>query len=142
MIPLVELALETAMRCGELLIFLWNHIDLNAQIALLLMTKNKMTRDVPLSRRTVAILAAPPRLNGDIVFPLYYMTMYNCFTDACKRAGITNLHYHDLRYTATSRLTARPPNVIELTSVTGHQKIQMLKRYHHPKAAVKAQELG
>lgn len=142
MIPLVELALETAMRRGELLTLQWTHIDLNAQTALLPLTKNGTTRVVPLSRRAVAILAALPRLNGDVVFPISYMTMHNCFTDACKRAGIMNLHFHDLRHTATSRLAEKLPNVIELASVTGHQTIQMLKRYYHPKAEAMARKLG
>lgn len=50
--------------------------------------------------------------------------------------------YHDLRHTATSRLAEKLPNVIELAAVTGHQTIQMLKRYYHPKAEALAQKLG
>jgi integrase len=70
------------------------------------------------------------------------MTMHNWFVDACKRAGIENLHFHDLRHTATSRLSEKLPNVIELAAVTGHQTLQMLKRYYHPKAEVLALKLG
>jgi integrase len=70
------------------------------------------------------------------------MVVNNCFVAACERAGIVDLHFHDLRHTATSRLAERLPNVIELASVTGHQTIQMLKRYYHPKAEVLAQKLG
>lgn len=70
------------------------------------------------------------------------MTMHNCFVDACKRAEIVNLRFHDLRHTATSRLAEKLPNVIELAAVTGHQTIQMLKRYYHPKAEALAMKLG
>lgn len=142
MIPLVTLALETAMRRGELLALRWENVNLMAQTALLPITKNGTTRIVPLSRKAVAILEDLPNKGCGPVFPISYMTMQNCFVDACKRAGITNLHFHDLRHTATSRLAEKLPNVIELAAVTGHQTIQMLKRYYHPKAEALAQKLG
>lgn len=142
MVPLVTLALETAMRRGELLALRWEHIDLSAQTALLPMTKNGTARVVPLSRKAVAVLAELPRLEEGLVFPISHMTMHNCFRDARERAGIKNLHFHDLRHTATSRLAEKLPNVIELASVTGHQTIQMLKRYYHPNAEALAQKLG
>lgn len=142
MAPLVLLALETAMRRGELLSMRWENVNLQAQTALLPMTKNGTARVVPLSRRAVAILQALSGTDTGPVFPISYMVVNNCFVDACKRARIVDLHFHDLRHTATSRLAEKLPNVIELASVTGHQTIQMLKRYYHPKAEVLAQKLG
>lgn len=134
MVPLVLLALETAMRRGELLSMRWDNVNLTAQTALLPMTKNGTARIVPLSKEAIAVLRA---LLGGITgptFPLSYMV----FVKACNRAGIVDLHFHDLR----SRLAEKLPNVIELASVTGHQTIQMLKRYYHPKAELLAQKLG
>jgi integrase len=142
MVPLVKLALETAMRRGELLGLRWENINLEAQTAFLPMTKNGSSRVVPLSTRAIAILEALPNKGQGQVFPISYMTMNNCFVAACERAGITNLRFHDLRHTATSRLAEKLPNVIELASVTGHQTIQMLKRYYHPSAEVLAKKLG
>ncbi|MFC7289613.1 tyrosine-type recombinase/integrase [Herminiimonas glaciei] len=142
MIPLVTLALETAMRRGELLALRWENVNLKAQTALLPMTKNGTNRIVPLSRKAVTILETIRNERHGAVFLISYMTANNCFVDACKRAGITNLHFHDLRHTATSRLAEKLPNVIELAAVTGHQTIQMLKRYYHPKAEALAQKLG
>jgi integrase len=142
MVPLVSLALETAMRRGELLALRWEHVNLSAQTAYLPITKNGTSRVVPLSKKAVAILDSLPRHDSGTVFPLSYMVVNNCFVAACERAGIVDLHFHDLRHTATSRLAERLPNVIELASVTGHQTIQMLKRYYHPKAEVLAQKLG
>ena len=142
MVPLVTLALESAMRRGELLALQWENVNLVAQTALLPLTKNGSSRVVPLSRKAVAILEKLPN-HGTIgpVFPISYMTMHNCFVDACRRGGIDNLHFHDLRHTATSRLAEKLPNVIELAAVTGHQTIQMLKRYYHPKAEALARKL-
>lgn len=142
MAPLVALALETAMRRGELLSMRWENVNLQAQTVLLPLTKNGTARVVPLSKKAVAVLEALPNSSTGLVFPISYMVVNNCFVDACKRAQIANLHFHDLRHTATTRLAEKLPNVIELASVTGHQTIQMLKRYFHPKAEVLAQKLG
>jgi integrase len=143
MVPLVMLALESAMRRGELLSLRWENINLAVQTAFLPLTKNGTARTVPLSKKAVAILEGLPNC-GTVgpVFPISHMTMHNCFVAACHRAGITDLRFHDLRHTATSRLAEKLPNVIELAAVTGHQTIQMLKRYYHPRAEVMAQKLG
>lgn len=62
-VPLVQLALETAMRRGELLSLRWENVNLMAQTALLPMTKNGTARIVPLSKKAVAILEA---LQGEV----------------------------------------------------------------------------
>lgn len=142
MVPLVMLALETAMRRGELLSMRWENVNLSGQTVLLPLTKNGSARVVPLSKKAVAVLSQLPRPDDGSVFPISHMTMQNCFVHACKRADITNLRFHDLRHTATTRLAEKLPNVIELASVTGHQTIQMLKRYYHPKAEMLALKLG
>lgn len=142
MVPLVLFALETAMRRGEILSLLWENINLSNQTATLPLTKNGTKRIVPLSLKAVHILKQlNPKPEG-VVFPISHMTMHNCFTDACKRAEIKDLHFHDLRHTATTKLAEKLPNVIELASVTGHQTIQMLKRYYHPNAQLLAKKLG
>lgn len=142
MVPIVLLALETAMRRGEILALRWENVDLKSQTALLPMTKNGTTRIVPLSKKAVSILEGLQRGQGGVVFPISYMTLNNCFVHARQRAGIKNLHFHDLRHTATTRLAEKLPNLIELAAVTGHQTIQMLKRYYHPKAEALALKLG
>jgi integrase len=58
MVPLVQLALETAMRRGELLAMEWKHINLEAQTVFLPMTKNGTSRTVPLSTKAVEILVS------------------------------------------------------------------------------------
>jgi integrase len=58
----------------------------------------------------------------------------------CEAAGqdphpemLIDLRFHDLRHIATSRLAKFYPNVIELSMVTGHSDLKMLKRYYHTK---------
>jgi integrase len=54
---------------------------------------------------------------------------------------LLDLHFHDLRHEATSRL-ADKLQMHELMKVTGHKTSRMLARYYHPKAEDLARKLG
>lgn len=143
MAPLAALAIETAMRQGELLALTWGDINLPKRIARLKDTKNSEPRDVPLSNRAFEILMALPRQlgNADPLFPLKQDVVIRTFRDACRAAGIENLKFHDLRHEATSRICDRLP-MHEAMRVTGHKTPSMLMRYYHPKAEDLARKLG
>lgn len=140
--PVIVVALETAMRRGELLALRWEHVNLERRTALLPDTKNGTRRIVPLSARAVETLRALPRSIDGRVFPISVPALHLRFKLGCKRAGITGLHFHDLRHTATTRLADKLTNIAELSAVTGHKSLQMLKRYYHPNAEVLAAKLG
>lgn len=140
--PLVQFALETAMRRGELLSLTWENVDLRRRIARLPETKNGEARTVPLSSRAVAVLESLPRSLDGRVFPVSAQSLKEVWLTALRRAGLTDLHFHDLRHEATSRLAERLPNVVELSAVTGHKDLRMLKRYYHPRAEDLARKLG
>lgn len=140
--PLVILALETAMRRGEMLSMLWEHVDLERQVVFLPLTKNGTSRHVPLSSRAVHTLMTLGRSADGRVFPIGIAAMEAAFLRAVRRAELDGLHFHDLRHTAASRMASKLPNVIELAAVTGHTSLQMLKRYYHPNATDLARKLG
>lgn len=140
--PIVQFALETAMRRGELLALRWENVDLEKRVALLPETKNGEARTVPLSSRAAAILEALPRPPDGRVFPITGNALRLVWARATRRARIRNLRFHDLRHEATSRLAGKLPNVIELSAVTGHKTLAMLKRYYHPRADELARKLG
>ncbi len=140
--PIIVLALETAMRQGELLALRWEHVSLDRRTALLLDTKNGSRRVVPLSTRAIDTLRTLPRSLNGAVFPISKPALHLRFTLACKRAGITGLRFHDLRHTATTRIASKLPNLVELSAVTGHKSLQMLKRYFHPDAEALAAKLA
>ncbi|OCX73846.1 tyrosine-type recombinase/integrase [Acidithiobacillus thiooxidans] len=53
---------------------------------------------------------------------------------ALAQATISGLTFHDLRHEATSRLFEKGFNTVEVSAITGHKTLQMLKRYTHLKA--------
>lgn len=141
-LPAVQLALATAMRRGELLALEWQHVDLASCTALLPLTKNGRARTVPLSSRALAVMQALPSPHKGRVLKIRAEALHAAFARARVRSGLRDLHFHDLRHTAATRMAARLPNVIELAAVTGHQTVQMLKRYYHPDAQALAKKLG
>ncbi|WP_057034149.1 tyrosine-type recombinase/integrase [Burkholderia pseudomallei] len=85
--------------------------------------------------------ALPHSFDGKVI-PVKGNTPHAAFRKACKRADIKDLHWHDLRHTAITRLAQKLPNVIELAAVSGHRSLAMLKRYYHPSATELARKLG
>jgi integrase len=143
MAELANLAIETAMRQGELLALTPADVDLDKRIARLRDTKNSEPRDVPLSPRAVEILRALPRpiKETDPLFPVPQDQVIRTFRAVCDDLGIEDLRFHDLRHEATTRLCARLP-MHEAMRVTGHKTPSMLMRYYHPKAEDLARKLA
>ncbi len=157
--PIVVIALETAMRMSEILSLRWECIDIESQVAHLPATKNGTSRDVPLSKKAVKTLNALTRSKDGRVFPTTQSALKQSWQRAVERARnaymseceerqidiheklLTNLHFHDLRHEATSRL-AEKLALHELMKVTGHKDTRMLARYYHPKASDLAAKLG
>jgi integrase len=142
LLAVVRFALETAMRQGEILGLTWKHVDLNRRIAVLSETKNGTSRTVPLSSVAVEVLRGVPRSVGGRVFPTSQNALRLAFPRACKRAEIEDLRFHDLRHEATSRLFEKGFNPMEVSTITGHKTLQMLKRYTHLRAEDLAKRMG
>lgn len=141
--PSVTLAVETAMRQGELLALEWKNIDLKRRLALLPITKNGETRVVPLSPAALKALKALPRSLSGRVIPVGRVTLYSAFGAACQRAEIADMTFHDLRHEALSRLAERDDfSVLELAAISGHKTLQVLKRYTHLQAEKLAAKLA
>ena len=141
-LPLVKLALETAMRRSELLGLRWEHIDIGRRTIFLQLTKNGTSRTVPLSTSAIQILTQMPHNLDGRVFPVTHEVVSQAFNRARKRAAIKDVRFHDLRHMAITRLAEKLPNLIELSAVSGHKSLAMLKRYYHPNPELLAEKLG
>lgn len=139
---IVQLAIETGMRRSELLSIEWDNVDLENRFVLLPDTKNGDSRAVPLSTRALMILEGIDKHPSGKVFLTRADSVSQAFNRACKRAGLENLRFHDLRHECTSRLFEKGLNTMEVSAITGHKTLSMLKRYTHLKASDLALKLG
>lgn len=146
LLPAVQLALETAMRQGELLSMEWQHVNIKRRLVMLLdqdKIKNEEARAVPLSKAALEVLKGLPRDIHGAVLPVQRMTLFHAFSAACKRAGIMDFHFHDLRHEALSRVAELGKfSMLEMAAISGHKTLQMLKRYTHLHAEDLAKKLG
>ena len=142
MLPLVKFALETAMRRGEILGLRWECVDLQKRIAFIPLTKNGESRTVPLSSGAIELLRTLPIDLKGRVFPLTGRQVSAAMERARIKAKLDDWHFHDLRHMAITRLAEKLPNLIELSAVSGHKSLAMLKRYYHPNPELLAEKLG
>ena len=140
----IELAVETAMRREELCSLTWADVDMKSRVAHLRTTKNGESRDVPLTSKAIELLSKQVRpLHGGSVLRINSGTLSQAFKRVCRRAKISDFHWHDLRHEATSRLAELLGNdVMALAAITGHKTLQMLKRYTHLRAEDLARRLA
>jgi integrase len=142
LLPIVQFALETAMRQSEIVRLRWQHVNLKRRTAFLPDTKNGESRTVPLSSVAVDVLKALPRsINGEVFPGVTTESIKKAFIRAVRHAGIEDLHFHDLRHEATTRLFEQGLTILEVSSITGHRDLQMLRRYTHLRAEDLAKKL-
>ncbi|HEU0196556.1 MAG TPA: site-specific integrase [Nevskiaceae bacterium] len=145
---IVRLALATGMRSSEIRNLRRKQVDLAHRVIHLADPKNGSPRTVPLSREATRILREamdnPIRpIDTDLVFfgepgrtdgkrhPYEFNPTWRNVKNAC---GLADLHFHDLRHEAISRLVEAGLSDQEVASISGHKSMQMLKRYTHLRA--------
>ncbi|MEG3620152.1 site-specific integrase [Magnetovibrio sp. PR-2] len=142
--PIVIIAIETGMRLGEILSIKRAHIDYKDAVIHLPDTKNGTSRDVPLSSRALdALENTPASIDKEgRAFPITTHSLEHHFKKARAAAEIENFRFHDLRHEATSRLFEHGLDIMEVSHITGHKTLDMLRRYTHLKATDLAKKLG
>lgn len=132
---IIILAIETAMRQGELLSLCWENINLSTGVAHLPDTKNGPPRDVPLSRRARRALQEWGVRACGPVFSYTSNGVKSAWRRLMQRTQITGLRFHDLRHEAISRLVELGTlDILEVAAISGHRSLTMLRRYTHLKA--------
>lgn len=143
-----DIALETAMRSSEISGLKLRQVNVDRRVVRLSVTKNDSARTVPMTKRAVevfkAALANPVRPKDcDLVFfgepgrrdgkrrPYVFSKAWN---DIKHSLGMADLRFHDLRHEAISRLVEAGLSDQEVAAISGHNSMQMLKRYTHLRA--------
>jgi integrase len=130
--PIVKLAYHTGMRQGEILSLTWGQVDLKEGFIKLgpQDTKTNEARDVPLNRELIEMFKAMPcGLPGVRVFDMQEFPR-GAFLSACKRAGIENFTFHDLRHTAINNWRLEGHDYFRIMAASGHKTMSVFKRYN------------
>ena len=141
---IVGVALETGMRSTEIASLRQLQIDTERRIVKLTDTKNDSHRTVPLSKRATelfkAAMANPARpTDCNLVFfgepgkdnKRRPYTFTKIWRSLVKKLELPDFRFHDLRHEAVSRLVEGGLSDQEVSAISGHKSMQMLKRYTH-----------
>jgi integrase len=138
LLPLVQLALATGARQGELLALRWCDVDFPRAQATVEESKNDERRPLALSSQAVAVLRQMRKIrqiHSDLVFataPSGKATVpRKAWEAALRKAKIEDFRFHDLRHTFASYLAMSGATLPELAAALGHKTLAMVQRYAH-----------
>lgn len=143
--PYLLVMMHTGMRPSEAAGLKWGDVDLDARLVKLQATKTDM-RYVPLTKMAESALRSmrpggatkdmyvflpKSRMNSTEItyIPCHYFK--RSFTTARTKAGLEDVHLHDLRHTAASHLLMSGVDIRTLAEILGHKTLQMVLRYTH-----------
>ena len=130
--PIVEVALLTGLRRGEILGLTWNRIDLANRLLHIEQTKTNERRTLPISDGLLEVLRARPIDQWGKLFPdVKGNQLSMAFRRAVKRAELTNLRFHDLRHDFASHLSMAGVGLRTVQTLLGHRDVRMTLRYSH-----------
>ena len=133
---IIILALNTGMRKGEILYLRWNDVDFDKLFIFIKTSKSGVARKVPMNAMVVESLKKIKR-ESDYVFcnpktKERIKDVKTAFKAACRRAGINDLRFHDLRHTAATYMVTGGVDLVTVAEILGHADIKMTMRYAHP----------
>lgn len=128
--PVIEFAVHTAMRRGEILALRWEQVNWQQRTAYIADSKTGFPRTIPLLDDALAILQRlRPELAVGRVFPISMEALKQAWERTRNRAGLGDLHFHDLRHEAISRFCEMGLTLAEVALISGHKDPRMLFRY-------------
>ena len=134
--PLIIAALETGLRKGVLLGLKWSMIDFATGYLALGKPRSKRKNHPETVRMTPLLHLELERWKTQVhpaqesVFAI--KSFDTAWHNACAKAEIENLHFHDLRHTFVTRSIGAGIPAAELLKGTGHGSLAMLDRYVNP----------
>jgi integrase len=139
-------ALHTGARAGEQLALQWGDVDFGSRLVVFRRsstrgvvgpTKSGRERRVPLSASLEAALKRIRHLRSKLVFcnpdgsAMKIDQLHERLWGACRRAGIREVRWHDLRHSFASHLAMRGVPIPQIQQWMGHSTITMTMRYAH-----------
>ncbi len=150
LVPIIQVAINTGMRLGEILGLKWSEIDRKGGeavqggfIRIGSESKGHRVRHVPINGAVKAALDAQKPVESEDGFvpyvfvnprtrkPYKVTSISLAFAAAARRARVEGASFHTLRHTAVSRMVAAgiPDRII--MKIVGHTTPNMVSRYAH-----------
>ncbi|MFH1931707.1 MAG: tyrosine-type recombinase/integrase, partial [Pseudomonadota bacterium] len=131
-------ALNTAMRPSNILELTWDRINMDEQEALVPASQHKQSfaGHYLLNNKILNLLKQRKKESSSgLVFylengkkiPIKYLQQE--WKRACKKVGVEDLHFYDMRHTCLSRLAGNGANVFLLKRVSQHASVNSLEKY-------------
>jgi integrase len=131
--PIVITAIDTAMRKGELLKLRWTDIDFR-QGKITIQATNSKTEKKRIVGMTGRVRSELERLEdlspkgNTLVFGIN-SDFKRAWKSATRDAGCSDLHFHDLRHTAITRMIRAGVQISEAMEISGHSEMKTFQRY-------------
>jgi integrase len=137
--PIVETALNTGMRKGEILALKWEWVRGGWVYLPGHLVKSGEGRAVPLNLDQIEVfkeVRAVVPVGCPYVFPGLVegkplAVVRKGFEGACRRAGIVDFRFHDLRHTCASWMVMAGASIKAVQQQLGHKTLAMTMRYAH-----------
>jgi integrase len=132
---IVELAYLSGMRRGEILGLRWDQLDLKNKVIVLEAadTKTQEKREIPLSQKLIQLFQRIPKTLGNpFVFTYKGKNIGNirdAFKRVCRKAGINDFRFHDLRHCAITNLRKAGVSDSVIMSISGHKTHAVFRKY-------------
>jgi len=147
LLPIVRVALGTAMRRGELLKMRFEHLDFNENLIHLPaeITKAGKARTIPMNADVRSVLVQ--QRGAGKIFKVHIDRVSRRFAAACAKLGLDDMVFHSLRHTAISRMSENGLTPFVIQMIAGHASLTQTTHYAHVslaelRKAVKTLETG
>lgn len=136
--PIIECALQTGMRRGEIFNLKWSNIDFEYNFIELLETKSGKSRKIPISSKMMQVLKNSKNdteyvfINEETGMP--YNDIKRSFHSVLKKADIDDFRFHDFRHTAATRMLEKGADIRTVQEILGHSSVSVTERYTHTNA--------
>jgi len=132
--PIVTCALNTGMRRGKIFSLKWKNIVDGKIVLEARNTKTKKQRCISINSKLQQVFEILKSRDGFSDFVFTYgrdrlRDIHNGFTKACERAGIEDLHFHDLRRTFANRCMQNGFGFFKISQTLGHASVEMTQKY-------------
>jgi len=129
---IVVLALHTGLRIGEIREVKWSQVDFGRKRIIVERTKSKNVRFIRMNHTLLERLRALKKHDGEREHVFGFKSIRTAFENACKRAKIEGLTFHDLRRTFGTRLLEKGTDIVTIQRLYGHSSVLVTQLYLHP----------